>query len=101
MTQDINGKVTNSQSYTTNESKEVNPFQAGDRKAQINRCAQRHNKHKAEKTYKIHKRSTAAALGRTVKNFTGGLKQVSWRQPQGHIVTYHIPYTYFTKLTRM
>ena len=43
-------KVTNSQLYTTNESQEVNPFPAGDHKAQINRRAQRHYKHKIEKT---------------------------------------------------
>ena len=43
------GKVTNSQLYTTNESQEVRPFPAGDHKAQINRCAQKHNKHKTDK----------------------------------------------------
>ena len=32
LTQDTNGKVTNSQSDTTNESQEVNPFPAGDHK---------------------------------------------------------------------
>ena len=36
LTQDTNGKVTNSQLDTTNESQEVNPFLAGDHKAQIN-----------------------------------------------------------------
>ena len=46
--QDTNGKVTNSQLDTTNESQEVSPFPAGDHKAQINRRAQRHNKHKTE-----------------------------------------------------
>ena len=76
--QDINGKVTNSQLYTTNESREVSPFPAGDHKAQINRRAQRHNKHKTEKTEKIHKRSTT--LERSVKYFTGWLKPVSRRQ---------------------
>ena len=50
LAQDINGKVTNSQIYTTNESQEVSPFPAADHKAQINRCAQRQNKHKKEKT---------------------------------------------------
>ena len=50
LTQDTNGKVTNSQLYTTNESQEVSPFPAGDHKAQINRRAQRHNKHKTEKS---------------------------------------------------
>ena len=49
LTQDTNGKVTNSQLTATNESQEVSPFPAGDHKAQINRCAQRHNKHKTEK----------------------------------------------------
>ena len=49
MTQDTNEKVTNSQLDTTNESQEVSPFPAGDSKAQINRRAQRHNKHKTEK----------------------------------------------------
>ena len=40
LTQDNNGKVTNSQFDTTNES------QAGDHKAHINRRAQMHSKHK-------------------------------------------------------
>ena len=44
-TQDTNGKDTNSQLDTTNESQEVSPFPAGDHKAQINRRAQRHSKH--------------------------------------------------------
>ena len=38
----------NSQSYTTNESQEVSLFPAGDHKAQINRRAQRHDKHQTE-----------------------------------------------------
>ena len=54
LTQDTNGKVTNSQLDTTNESQEVSPFPAGDHKAHINRRIQRHSKHKTEK----HKRST-------------------------------------------
>ena len=33
LTQDTNGKVTNSQLDTTNESQEVSPFPAGDQKA--------------------------------------------------------------------
>ena len=53
LTQDTNGKVTNSQLDTTKESQEVSPFPAGDHKAQINRHVQRHSKHKTEK-----KRST-------------------------------------------
>ena len=52
LTQDINGKVTNSQLYTTNESQEVSPFPAGDHKEQKNRGTQRHNKHKTEKNIK-------------------------------------------------
>ena len=40
LTQDTNGKVTNSQLDTTNETQEVNPFPAGDHKAQINRRVQ-------------------------------------------------------------
>ena len=55
LTQDTNGKVTNSQLDTTNESQEVSPFPAGDHKAHINRGAQRHSKHKTEQK---HKRST-------------------------------------------
>ena len=53
LTQDTNGKVTNSQLDTKNESQEVSPFQAGDHKAHINRRAQRHSKHKTEKNHKI------------------------------------------------
>ena len=37
---------------TTNEGQEVSPFPAGDHKAYINRHAQRHGKHKTEKTIK-------------------------------------------------
>ena len=55
LTQDTNGKVTNSQLNTINESPEVSPFPAGDHKANINRRAQRHSKHKTEKN---HERST-------------------------------------------
>ena len=55
LTQDTNEKVTNSQLDTTNQSQEVSPFPAGDHKAHINRCAQRHSKHKTEQK---HKRST-------------------------------------------
>ena len=49
LTKVTNGTVTNSQFDTTNESQEVSHFQAGDHKAQINRRAQRQNKHKTEK----------------------------------------------------
>ena len=76
--QDTNRKVTNSQLDTTNESEQASPFPAGDHKAHINRLAQRHSKHKTEKTLKIHKRSTA--LVRSVIYFTGGLKPVSRHQ---------------------
>ena len=72
LTQDTNGKVTDSKLDTTNESQEVSPFPAGDHKVHINRHAQRHSKRKTEKHKKIHKRSTA--LERSVKYFTGGLK---------------------------
>ena len=44
LTQDTNGKVTNSQLDTTNESQEVSPFPAGDHKAHINRHSQRQSK---------------------------------------------------------
>ena len=55
LTQDTNGKVTNSQQTPQNESQEVSPFPAGDHKAHINRRAQRHSKHKTEQK---HKKST-------------------------------------------
>ena len=74
LTQNTNGKVTNSQLDTTNESQEVSPFPVGDHKAHINRRAKRHSKYKTEKHKKIHKRSTA--LERSVKYFTGGLKLI-------------------------
>ena len=44
MTQDTNGKVTNLQLDTTNDSQEVSPFPAGDHKVHINRRSQRHSK---------------------------------------------------------
>ena len=59
LTQDNNGKVTNSQLDTTNESQEVSPFPAGDHKAHIKRGAQRHSKHKTEQKYR---RSTKEVL---------------------------------------
>ena len=52
LTQDTNGKVTDSQLDATNESQEVSPFPAGDHKAHINRRAQRHSKHKTEQNIK-------------------------------------------------
>ena len=58
LTQDTNGKVTNSQHYITKERQEVSPFPAGDHKAQINRRAHMHNKHNRKKiTLKTHKRT--------------------------------------------
>ena len=54
LTQDTNGKVTNSQLDNTNENQEVSPFPAGDHKAHINRRARRQQKQGRKK----HKRST-------------------------------------------
>ena len=72
LTQDTNGKVTNSQLDTTNQSQEGSPFPAGDHKAHINRRPQRHSKHITEQnTQSIHKRSTA--LERSVKKLLEGL----------------------------
>ena len=50
LTQDTNGKVTNSQQTPQSERQEVSRFPAGDHKAHINRRAQRHSKHKTTKT---------------------------------------------------
>ena len=61
--QGTDGKVTNSQLDTTNESQEVSPFPAGDYKAHINRRTQRYSKHKTEQK---HKRSTKEVLHGTV-----------------------------------
>ena len=58
LTQDTNGRVTNSQLDTTNENQEVNPFPPCDHKAHMNRRSQRHNKHKTGK----HKISTKEVL---------------------------------------
>ena len=44
LSQDTNGKVTNSQLDTSNESQEASPFPAGDHKAHINRRTQIHSK---------------------------------------------------------
>ena len=48
LTQGTDGKMTNSQLGTTNESQEVSPFPAGEHKAHISRRTQRHSKHKAD-----------------------------------------------------
>ena len=45
LTQDTNGKVTNSQLDTPNDSQEVSPLPANGHRAQIKRHVQRHNKH--------------------------------------------------------
>ena len=74
LTQDTNGKVTNSQLDTTNESQEVSLFTAGDHKAHLNRRAQNIANTNGTKTLKIHKR--CSALERSVKYFTGGPKPV-------------------------
>ena len=54
LTQDTNGKVTNSQLDTTNQSQEVSPFPAGDHKAYIYRRAQRQSKHRKDPQKKYH-----------------------------------------------
>ena len=79
LTQDTNGKVTNSQLYTTHESQEASPFPAGDHKAQINRRAQRHNKHNTEKNIKNpQKKYSLGTVGKIILL----LKPVSRRQPR-------------------
>ena len=67
LTQNTNGKVTNSQLDTTNGSQEVSSFPAGDHKVHINRHTQRHSKHKTEKNLKDPQRSTP--LGTVSKIF--------------------------------
>ena len=62
LTQDTNGKVKKLTADTTNESQKVSPFPAGDRKAQINRRAQRHSKHKTEQNIKDPKKKKLEAL---------------------------------------
>ena len=62
--------MTKSQLDTTNESKEVSPFPAGDHRAHINRRAQRHSKHKTEQK---HKRST-----KEVPPWNGQLNILLW-----------------------
>ena len=63
LTQDNNGKVTNSQLDTTNESQEVSPFPAGDHKAHINRRAQSHSKRKTIKNIKYPKKEVPPWYG--------------------------------------
>ena len=50
LTQDTNGKVTNSQLDNTKKCQEVSPFPAGDHKAQVNGRAQRHKNQVTENT---------------------------------------------------
>ena len=75
LTQDTNGKVTNSQLDTTNESQEVSPFPAGDHKAHLNRRTQTHSKHETEKK-NIKDPQKKHYLGTVSKIFTGGLKPI-------------------------
>ena len=70
LTQDINGKRTNSKLNTANESQEVSPFPEGDYKAHINRRAQRHSKHKTDKTHKSSKKKYCLGMVSKI---------VSWR----------------------
>ena len=67
LTQDTNGKVTNSQPDTTNENQEVSPFPAGDHKAHTNRRAQKHiarpaNRDWACQTERCHTLSNKTSL---------------------------------------
>ena len=71
LTQDTNGKVTNSQLDTTNESLEVSPFPAGDHMSHINRRLQRHVKHKKN----IKDPQKKYTLERSVKYLLEGLNQ--------------------------
>ena len=57
LTQDTNGKVTNLQLDTTNESQETSPFPAGDHKAHINRRAQSKYKQARTKTWRTQDRT--------------------------------------------
>ena len=59
---------------TTNESQEVSPFPAGDHKAQINRRAQRHNKHNIENTHKISTKALLHFTGKMIsENIAGSI----------------------------
>ena len=67
LTQDTNRNVTNSQLNTTNESKEVSPFQAGDKKAHVNRSAQRQTQDRKkhidpQKKYRFGTQATKPAI---------------------------------------
>ena len=62
LTQDTNGKVTNSQFDTTNESQEVSPFPAGDHKAHINRRLQSHSNLKFRYQIKVSPKNLEKVL---------------------------------------
>ena len=79
LTQDTNGKVTNSQLDIINESQEVSPFPAGDHKAHINKRLPRHSKQKPEKK-PIKDPQKKYCLGTFSKIFYwggGGLRAIS------------------------
>ena len=59
---------------TTNESQEVNPFPAGDRKARISRRTQRHHKYKTEKNIKDPQKKYR--LGTVSKKLVEGLDRL-------------------------
>ena len=62
LTQDTNGKVTNSLLDTTNESQEVSPFPAGDHKAYINRRAQRRQNKNIKDPQKKYRLGTVSKI---------------------------------------
>ena len=80
LTQDTNGKVTNSQLDTTSESQEVSPFPADDHKTHINRRTQRHSKHKTEQKLKRSTKAMNYEQMETQMNiiFELQLKQTIW-----------------------
>ena len=77
LTQDTNGKVTNSQLDTTNESEEISPFPAGDHIAHINRRAQRQSKHKTEQKHKRSTKEVSTALEWSVNILLEGLNRLN------------------------
>ena len=62
LTQDTNGKVTNSHLDTTYESQEVSPFPAGDHKAHINRRSQRQNRNNIKDSQKKYPNGTVSKI---------------------------------------
>ena len=77
LTQDTNGKVTNSQLDITNKSEEVSSFPAGDHKAHMNRRAIDIENKRLNKNIKDPQKKYR--LGTVSKIFTGGLKPVERR----------------------